>query len=154
LIKSVDDKAGRRVSEPGELGELLFEAYAVLDRALQDALVASGYADIRPAHAPAFRAASLPTATVTSMAAATGVTKQHMSQLVAELERFGYLRRSPGADARTKVVHLTERGVDAVRVAADATAAVEAAWLERLGARGMTALVSALRRCIATHPSP
>jgi DNA-binding MarR family transcriptional regulator len=148
LINSLD----RASTAPGELGDLLYQAYELLEQALHAALVAGGFGDVRPAHAPAFQAlTTLGRPTVSSMAAAAGVTKQHMSQLVRELEDLGYLTRAaaPG-DARTKVVSLTDRGVAAVRAAASATVSTEVRWRQELGPSAMDALVRALRRIADT----
>ena len=136
--------------QPGEIGDLLYDAYGQIEEAVARRLADAGYGDIRPVHAPAFQAAAATDApTVSTMAAAAGVTKQHMSQLVLELERLGYVTRAPCEDARKKNVTLTQRGRMATQTAAAATAEVEARWRRELGVRGANSLVSGLRRITA-----
>ena len=70
-----------------------------------------------------------------SLAADLGVTRQAVAQVVATLERDGYVRRvtDPG-DARAKLVCLTPRGRAALRVMRASARATEDAWRQRLGA--------------------
>ena len=70
-----------------------------------------------------------------SLAADLGVTRQAVAQVVATLERDGYVRRvtDPG-DARAKLVCLTPRGRAALRVMRASARATEGAWRQQLGA--------------------
>jgi DNA-binding MarR family transcriptional regulator len=65
------------------------------------------------------------------------MTHQSMGELVRGLELGGYLeRRADPSDGRARLVALTPRGRAAVRLAVKEIAAIEAAWLERVGAAG------------------
>lgn len=80
------------------------------------------------------------------LAAATNVTEQTMSRLVARLERIGYVTRAPHADDRRRhVIALTALGRDVVAQAADPTPS------EAIVARGLTPeQVTTLRELLAT----
>jgi DNA-binding MarR family transcriptional regulator len=135
--------------EPGTLGDLLLSAYGVMEDAVAAALAGAGFADIRPVHSSAFQQAAQPGATVTSMAQGAGVTKQHMSQVVAELEALGYLvRTSDPGDRRVRTVGLTERGRHAAVTAARALVGTESQWRGLLGPEALNALVDALLRIV------
>jgi DNA-binding MarR family transcriptional regulator len=69
------------------------------------------------------------------LAADLGVTRQAVAQMVATLERDGYLRRvtDPG-DVRAKLICLTPRGRAALRAMHASARATEDAWRQRLGA--------------------
>jgi DNA-binding MarR family transcriptional regulator len=69
-----------------------------------------------------------------SLAADIGVTRQAVAQVVATLERDGYVQRvtDPG-DARAKLVCLTPRGRAALRAMRASGRATEEAWRRQLG---------------------
>lgn len=134
---------------PGTLGDLLLSAYGAMEDAVASALAQAGFSDIRPAHSAAFQQAAAPGATVTSMAEGAGVTKQHMSQVVAELERLGYLARvDDPSDRRTRTVVLTERGRNAAVTAGRALVGIESHWRRLLGPEALNALVVGLERIV------
>ncbi|HEY8582051.1 MAG TPA: MarR family transcriptional regulator, partial [Capillimicrobium sp.] len=86
---------------------------------LHERLAERGHPDLRPAHGYAFQTIGARGATGTRIAEALGITKQAAGQMVDELERLGYVRREPDpADARRKLVRLTDRGEDALRQSA------------------------------------
>lgn len=78
------------------------------------------------------------------LAAASGVTEQTMSRIVARLERLGYVTRSPGSDDRRRhSVHLTDLGRGTFLEAGDPTVA------EDLSTRGLSPTqVAALRELL------
>jgi DNA-binding MarR family transcriptional regulator len=80
-----------------------------------------------------------------SLAADLGVTRQAVAQVVATLERDGYVRRvtDPG-DARAKLVCLTPRGRAALRVMRASARATEGDWRQRLGPAQFTEFRAAL----------
>lgn len=82
-----------------------------------------------------------------SLVAASGVTKQAISQQVAHLERHGYVIVEPDpADSRAKLVRLTERGHQTLLTVRPIFAEVERDWQERFG----SAEVRELRRLLET----
>ncbi|MGC5021993.1 MarR family winged helix-turn-helix transcriptional regulator [Micromonospora sp. DT47] len=82
---------------------------------LLDGDVAALYADLglpgfRPRYTPVIRVlARTGPASIRDLAAATGVTHSAASQTVAQLTRDQLVTLAPGADARQRIVHLTER---------------------------------------------
>jgi len=101
---------------------------------------------LRPAHLRVFRVGSPDAVRVTELATRSGMTKQSMHELIAHLERHGYLRREPDpADARAMRVRLTDTGWDLEHQMRAASARVHLSWLEQLGAQRFDELWAALR---------
>jgi DNA-binding MarR family transcriptional regulator len=75
-----------------------------------------------------------------SLASDLSVTRQAVAQVVATLERDGYVQRvaDPG-DARAKLVCLTPRGRAALRAMRSSARAVEDTWRQQLGADRLAA---------------
>lgn len=90
-----------------------------------------------------------------SLAADLSVTRQAVAQVVATLERDGYVRRitDPG-DARAKLVCLTPRGRAALRVMQASAQATEGAWRKRLGPAQFTEFRAALLALLAAPDRP
>ncbi len=88
------------------------------------------------------------------LAAATGVTEQTMSRVLARLERLQYVSRKPHPeDRRRHVISITEAGTSALREAADLerSEAMVTRGLSREQAAQLRALLLAV---IAAHPEP
>lgn len=104
---------------------------------LVERLRAGGFEDMTPAHHPLFENIDPGGTRLTVLAARAGMTHQSMGELVRGLELKGYLeRRADPSDGRVRLVALTARGRAAVRLAVREIAAIEAAWLERVGVAG------------------
>lgn len=93
-----------------ELAFLLGLGFQLLTGEFTRRLEEAGHADhLRPVHGMAFQALKGPGATATELAERLGVTKQAAGQLVDDLERRGYVRRTPHpGGGRKKLVVLTE----------------------------------------------
>jgi DNA-binding MarR family transcriptional regulator len=112
---------------------------------LVERLRAGGFEDTTAAHHPLFENIDPGGTRLTVLAARAGMTHQSMGELVSVLEQRGYVeRRSDPSDRRARLVVLTPRGRAAVRLAVKEIAAIEAAWLERVGAAGFEVDVRAL----------
>lgn len=100
-------------------------------------LAEQGFTDIRPAHGNVFRYIGVGgAARVADLAARAGITKQSMGELVAYLARAGYVEvGADPADARAKLVRLTERGLTVVHSLIASTHAYEASCAEQMGAK-------------------
>ena len=96
---------------------------------------AAGMTGLRPVHALVLIPLLGGGRHAISLAADLGVTRQAVAQVVATLERDGYVRRvtDPG-DARAKLVCLTPLGRAALRTMYTSARATEDAWRQRLGA--------------------
>lgn len=82
-----------------------------------------------------------------------GVSKQAVSQQLAQLERDGYIAITPDpTDQRARLVGLTEAGEEAQRFVHATFAQVEAQWAEQLGVRDAAALRRVLTKVLSRHP--
>jgi DNA-binding MarR family transcriptional regulator len=129
----------------------LISLFRQTSRDMVDELVArlrdGGFEDMTAAHHPLFENIDPGGTRLTVLAARGGMTHQSMGELVALLEQRGYVERhSDPSDGRVRLVVLTEKGRAAVRLAVKEIAAIEAAWLERVGASGLDLDVRALLR--------
>jgi DNA-binding MarR family transcriptional regulator len=79
------------------------------------------------------------------LAETAGVSRQAMAQVVATLERDGYIKRiaDPG-DSRAKLVCLTARGRAALRLMRTSNLALEDEWRARVGDDRLRALSDSL----------
>jgi DNA-binding MarR family transcriptional regulator len=84
---------------------------------------------------------------LSDLATIADMTKQAMGEFVADLASEGYVRVAPDpTDRRAKLVSLTAKGQRASERARAMLAAVEALWVERLGARDAETLQRLLAR--------
>lgn len=129
------------------VGLLLFIPYRALEGRVFEALAVAGFDDFTPAQARVMQRIGPDGTRLTELAEAAQVTKQTASFLVDQLERTGYVRRTPDpTDARARLVRVAERGLAARPVAEAAVAEVEREWRAHLGERRWTALRDALTR--------
>jgi DNA-binding MarR family transcriptional regulator len=119
---------------------------------LVERLRAGGYEDTTAAHHPLFESIDPGGTRLTVLAARAGMTHQSMGELVSALEQRGYVERlADPSDGRARLVILTAKGRAAVRLAVQEIAAIEAAWLERVGAAGFELDVRALLKAGLQH---
>jgi DNA-binding MarR family transcriptional regulator len=140
----------RRVSpSPAEpelnLGLLLFIPYRALENEVLDALAEAGFDDITLAQARVFQRIERDGSRLTELAEAAQVTKQTVGFLVDQLERGGYVERTPDPrDGRARLVRVAERGAAAVLASMGVIAEIEARWAAHLGSTRMAQLREAL----------
>ena len=125
-------------------GLLLFYPY----RAMEDRVLArvreAGY-EVTAAQARIFARIGPSGTRLSDLAAQAQVTKATAGFIVDQLERSGLVTRVPDPDdRRARRVTITDKGHDAVRLAAEEVAAVEEEWSAHLGARRMQQLRQAL----------
>jgi DNA-binding MarR family transcriptional regulator len=111
---------------PGNTAVLLREAFLALNDLVIVRLAERGHAAVRPAHAAVFQYLDDTGTTVSTLAARAQMTKQAMAELVAHLERHGYVARVPDpADRRAKLVQPTATGREVVAIAQELVPEVE-----------------------------
>jgi DNA-binding MarR family transcriptional regulator len=129
-----------------ELPLLLLTAFrAVIDEAHEE-LAARGHPEMRPAHGFAMQAIGTFGATAADVGRRLGVSKQAAGKTIDRLAELGYVERGgESADRRRKVVRLSPRGIEALRLSADAFDHVRARWAGLLGPGRVAALEADLR---------
>ena len=121
------------VEEPSTAA-LMFIAHRAAESRLHDVLHAAGYDDLTPAQMKIAQRLSPQGIRLTDLAEQARVTKQTAGALVDQLERAGYVERIPDpADARARLVVLSERGRGLCAAAAVELARVESQWRDHLG---------------------
>jgi DNA-binding MarR family transcriptional regulator len=133
------------MSEPG-LGVLLFLPYRHMEQRILTAVVDAGY-PITLAQARLFQRVQHAGSRLTELAESAQLTKQSAAYLVEQLEAAGYLARGADpTDGRARLITVTDRGREVIRVARRKEMEVEAEWAAHLGAASTEALRGALRR--------
>jgi DNA-binding MarR family transcriptional regulator len=113
----------------------LFAGWAMADE-LQRRIAADGLADTRFADGVVFQHLVDRPLTIGALAERLGVTQQAASKSVADLERRGYVARTPDPDdARARLVALTARGDAVIASGRRHREAIAAELAERLGPR-------------------
>jgi DNA-binding MarR family transcriptional regulator len=131
--------AARR--SPANLGLLLREPYRIASEELHKRIRERGHPDVRPPRGNVFGFLDDAGTPVSELARRAQITKQSMAELVAHLERHGYVERVPDpGDRRAKLVRATARGSEVYSIAREVTAEIEREWTARLGARKMRRL--------------
>ena len=101
---------------------------------LRAAFAAAGLDGIRPAQAVALVPLAAGGLHASDLADRLGVSRQAVAQAVAALERHDYIIRGPHpSDARARIIELTPRGRQALRVMRSNALDVEKRWRDVLG---------------------
>ncbi|MDC8996922.1 MarR family winged helix-turn-helix transcriptional regulator [Mycobacterium marinum] len=101
---------------------------------LRSAFVAAGLDGIRPAQAIGLVPLAGGGLHASDLADRLGVSRQAVAQAVAALERHGYVLRAPDpADARARIIELTPRGRQALRVMRANALDAQRRWQKILG---------------------
>jgi DNA-binding MarR family transcriptional regulator len=133
------DMSARRSTD--NLGILLREPFRIGSAVLHDELAKRGHPEVRPPHGNVFQYLDDGGTRVSVLAERSQMTKQSMAELVAHLERHGYVERVPDpADRRAKLVRATPRGAEVYAIARSVVAELEQQWTERLGKAKMMQL--------------
>jgi DNA-binding MarR family transcriptional regulator len=126
---------------PENLGVLLREPFRVGTERLHQRFAERGHPDIRTPHGNVFPYLDDEGTRVSVLAERAQITKQSMAELVAHLERHGYVERIPDpSDRRAKLVRTTARGNELYAIAREFVAELEAEWTRRLGKQKMRQL--------------
>ena len=127
-----------------------------MERQLYEGLAAAGFEDVRPAHYAVFRFLRPEGSRVTELAEEARMTKQSMGELVAYLERRGYVERLPDPrDGRARIVVWTEAGRRWTEAAAERLGEIEDALAERVGGQErLEELAGSLEDLLALSAEP
>ena len=137
---------------PTNIVVLLREAYTALNDQAIARLAEKGHAEVRPAHGNVFQHLDDTGTTVSRLAERAQMTKQAMAELVAHLEKHGYVERRPDPDdRRAKLVVPTDRGRDVLAIAQSVVPDVEQQLVDLLGPRRATQLRNDLDRIRSLH---
>jgi DNA-binding MarR family transcriptional regulator len=113
-------------------------------------LVEAGHSVIRPGHGCVFRFVDEGGSRLTDLAETAGLTKQAVGEVVADLERLGYVERAADpADGRAKVIRLTDLGADAQRTGLAIFRELERELGKRYGAERVAVLRELLEEIAA-----
>jgi DNA-binding MarR family transcriptional regulator len=133
-----DTPARRR---PENLGILLREPFLAGNELLHRRFAERGHPEVRPPHGNVFPYLDDTGTRVSTLAERAQVTKQSMAELVAHLERHGYVERvADPTDGRAKLVRATERGGELYAIAREVVSEIEADWTRLLGKAKMRQL--------------
>ncbi|AQT79206.1 MarR family transcriptional regulator [Mycolicibacterium litorale] len=124
---------------------LMFIAHRAAEAQVMAAVTADGAANITLAQARLLQRMNPNGIRITELADQAGVTKQTAGALVDQLESAGYVARTPDpADARARLVVLSDKGAKLCRTSATEVANVEQRWRKHLGAKRYQELRAAL----------
>lgn len=133
----VRGQRGRRAHEALHLRE----PFRTLSERLNRRLAERGHEAVRPAHGAVFQFLDDGGTRVAVLAERAQIAKQSMAELVAHLERHGYVERIPDPDdGRAKLVRSTRRGGQVFAVARELVSEVEQELSARLGTAKMARL--------------
>lgn len=126
---------------PVNLAILLREPFRLGSERLHHRFAERGHPDVRPPHGNVFPFLDAAGTRVSVLAQRAQVTKQSMAELVAHLERHGYVERvADPNDGRAKLVRATPRGDELYAIARQFVVEVEQEWTDRLGGEKMRQL--------------
>jgi DNA-binding MarR family transcriptional regulator len=98
----------------------------------------AGYVSMPPPYHTVFENLDPGGTRLTVLAKRAGLTHQSMGELVAEIERRGYVERVPDpADGRARLIRLTDEGREVVRTALTVIADIEQRWTARWRKAGL-----------------
>jgi DNA-binding MarR family transcriptional regulator len=134
---------------PVPLAGLMTAVGSWIERRHLELMAARGFDDLRRIHNSVFVHMPADGIRLTDLAAAAGVTKQAMGELVEELVAKGYLRREPDpTDGRAKVIVIAPRG-DAAHVATlEIFADLERELADGVGAEALDQVRDTLTRIV------
>ena len=131
---SADASPAPEPGRPLSFALLLREPFRSMSLQLHRFLAERGHAEVRPPHGAVFQFLDDDGTRVSVLAERAQITKQSMAELVAHLERHGYVERTPDpTDRRAKLVRETARGREVYALAREFAAAAEARLARALG---------------------
>jgi DNA-binding MarR family transcriptional regulator len=130
-------------------GVLLQRLSRDFERRARATLRARGHTRLQPSHQVVFASLGRTGTRLTDLAHRASMTKQAMGQIVDDLERLGYVERTPDPDdGRAKIVRFTPAGLDFVSDAAEVLTEIWHDYAELLGPGELEQLQSSLRKLL------
>ncbi len=127
-------------------GVLLQQLSRDFERRARTTLRARGHTRLQPSHQVVFASLGRTGTRLTDLARRASMTKQAMGQIVDDLERLGYVERTPDPDdGRAKIVRFTPAGLDFVCDAAEVLAEIWHDYAELLDAGELDQLQRTLK---------
>ena len=125
------------------IGQLLVQTTRHFQAELFRRLAEAGLDGVRPPHTHVSAYIKADGSRLTDLARDARMTGPAMLELVDDLERLGYAARRPDpSDRRAKLVTLTEKGWDAMRLAQQIIAGLETEYAQVVGPRRFEAFAS------------
>ncbi|WP_285591977.1 MarR family transcriptional regulator [Actinomycetospora sp. NBRC 106378] len=122
---------------------------------LLERLRAAGYENISFSAHQVFESLPPGGARLTTLAAGLAVTHQSVGEVVADLERRDLLARVPDPlDRRARLIVLTDRGRELVRIALAEIEDIERTWSDRLAAAGLSGDLGAALSAVVDEGRP
>ncbi len=119
---------------------------------LRAAFAAAGLDGIRPAQSVALVPLAAGGLHASDLADRLGVSRQAVAQAIAALERHRYVTRLPNpVDARARLIELTPRGRQALRVMRSNALDLEKRWQQILGQRRFDELRKSLQTLLSAE---
>lgn len=144
-VHEIDRK--RKAGAKPLVGALLRRPFMAARRQIVDQLHAAGFTEILPAHLAVFQHPGPHGRAPSDIARSANASKQAINNLLAQLERTGYLTRAiHPANRRERRVELTSRGEAAITAIRGAVDQIEARWRADLGVAQYQRLRSLLER--------
>jgi len=138
--------AGAWTPLPALLDDLAGDCFRDFHTRMRDA----GYEQIRQGHGCVFRFIHEGGSRLTELAESSGLSKQAVAEVVADLEQLGYVERLPDpADGRAKVIRLTGEGIGAHRTALATFEEIERELAQRYGAERLRTMRKLLEEIAA-----
>jgi DNA-binding MarR family transcriptional regulator len=135
------------VAEELNVGLLMQISFRAMEQRVLTALSEAGYGNLTVAQARLVAQIDTAGTRLTELAERAQVTKQTASFLVDQVERSGYVERTPDpSDRRARLVRLTARGRQAADFANSIADRVQQEWSTHLGPEAMRDLRQALTR--------
>ena len=136
-----------------DLGIVVLLAYQGFVRRLHEDMAEHGYDDLGRSDGVVFRMLHAGPRTVSDLAGRLEITKQGAAQIIEDMERRGYVVRRPDpADARARLVELSERGRGALAAARDFHRRFEQSLVRRHGREDVAAVRAVLATMAAEAP--
>jgi len=144
-VHRVDRKS--KAPAPPLVGALLRRPFMAARAHVVEQLHTAGFTDLLPAHMAVFQYPGPHGRTPGQIARAAHASKQAINNLLAQLERAGYLTRLVNPDnRRERLIELTPRGQAAIKTIRSAIHQLERRWEADLGETDYLQLRSRLER--------